>query len=142
MRFSDTSTASNDGVRISDVFSLNGTGSDTFVLQLNVTGITAGEFLGWVNGSSSWANAVSGNTGTAGMYAGTYTTSFATFVTNHGGSFDAAAMLGAYGVDTSGGSVWAVVNHNSEFAVIPEPATWALLAFSLTTIMALRRRRV
>jgi len=25
--------------------------------------------------------------------------------------------------------------------VVPEPATWALLAFSLTTVMVLRRRR-
>ena len=27
-----------------------------------------------------------------------------------------------------------------EFSAVPEPATWALLAFSLTTVMVLRRR--
>jgi hypothetical protein len=28
-----------------------------------------------------------------------------------------------------------------EFEIVPEPATWALLAFSLTTVVILRRRR-
>ena len=28
-----------------------------------------------------------------------------------------------------------------EYYAVPEPETWALLAFSLTTVMVLRRRR-
>jgi hypothetical protein len=28
-----------------------------------------------------------------------------------------------------------------DLTVVPEPATWGLLAFSLTTVMVLRRRR-
>ena len=32
-------------------------------------------------------------------------------------------------------------NVTGDVAAIPEPATWALLAFSLTTVMVLRRRR-
>ena len=39
-------------------------------------------------------------------------------------------ILGAYGVDPSSGNhdVWAVINHNSQFAVVPEPSTLLLLA--------------
>jgi autotransporter-associated beta strand protein len=139
MAFSDTSLATNDSVRISDVFSLTGSGSDVIVLQLNVAGIDADNFLGWLSGST-WVNAVNGNVG-SGSLAGAYTSSFADFVANNGGSFNATTMLGAYGVDVTGGSAWAVINHNSDFAVIPEPTTWALLAASLTTLMVFRRRR-
>jgi len=140
MKFSDTSSASNDGIRKSDVFSLSGTSTNTFVLQLNVTGVAAGNFLAWVNGSGSWANAVTGNTGNnaSGAQQG-YAGSFSTFQGTYGSTL--SAYVGAYGVDTTGGSVWAVINHNSDYAVVPEPATWALLAFSLTTVMVLRRRR-
>ena len=36
--------------------------------------------------------------------------------------------LGDWGVNTANNTVWAVVNHNSEFAVIPSPVngTWAV----------------
>jgi autotransporter-associated beta strand protein len=139
MRFSDTSAALNDAARKSDVFSLSGTATDTFVLQLNVTGLVAGNYIGWLNGGS-WVNAVSGNTG-SGALAGAYTTSFATFVANQGGSFNASTMLGAYGVDTTGGGTWAVLNHNSDFAAVPEPSTWVLLAGAGTFFMVMRRRR-
>jgi len=139
MKFSDMSLASNDGMRISDVFSLSGTSTDIFVLQLNLTGLTPAAYLGWIDGGGLWANAVSGNTGAGGL-AGAYTTSFATFLANNGGSFNAATMLGAYGVDTSGGAVWAVLNHNSDFAAVPEPATWMLAALGLTVTMIFRRR--
>lgn len=140
MKFSDTSAATNDAIRLSDVFSLSGTATDTFVLQLNITGLAADNFIGWLNGSNTWVNAVSGNTG-AGALAGAYTTSFAAFLANNGGSFNAATMLGAYGVDTTTGSAWAVLNHNSDFAVVPEPTTWALLAAGLTFVVVMRRRR-
>lgn len=33
-------------------------------------------------------------------------------------------------------------NYQATFTVIPEPATWALLAGSLTTVMVFRRRRI
>jgi hypothetical protein len=38
------------------------------------------------------------------------------------------SLLGSWGVDTSGNTAWAVINHTSEFAVTPEPGTLALLA--------------
>ena len=124
--------ATNDGIRLSDVFSLSGVtnvgGNQTnlFVLQLNASTVTSTSILGWLNSSNTWVNAVSGNTGgTPNFVLGAYS--------NQG--------LGSYGVDVTNHNVWAVLDHNSNFAVIPEPATWALLAFSLTTVMVFRRRR-
>ena len=35
--------------------------------------------------------------------------------------------LGDWGVNTANHTVWAVVNHNSDFAVVPEPSTLVLL---------------
>ena len=52
--------------------------------------------------------------------------------------------MGAYGRDAVTDSVWAVVNHNSEFAVstVPEPGTFALLAGVAAAAGLAYRRRV
>ncbi len=51
-------------------------------------------------------------------------------------------FLGSWGVDTTGNSVWAVLNHNSQFAVlIPEPASAALLGLLGLAVLPRRRRR-
>jgi autotransporter-associated beta strand protein len=139
MSFSDTSAATNDAVRQSDVFTLSGTSTDLFVLQLNVTGLDSSSFLGWLNGGS-WVNAVSGNSGNnaSGAQQG-YLGSFSAFQGTYGSTL--STYVGAYGVDIAGGSTWAVLNHNSDYAVIPEPSTWALLAATGTFFMVMRRRR-
>jgi autotransporter-associated beta strand protein len=131
---------SNDGIRLSDVLSFSGTGGDTFVLQLAVASLPAGSLLGWNNGGT-WTNAVNGNTG-AGALAGFYGMSYDTFLAGNGGSFNAGTMLGAHGFDGAG-TVWAVLDHNSEFAAIsavPEPSTYALLGFGLGAWWLLRRK--
>ena len=71
-------------------------------------------------------------------------------------SLDATAFnlnTSAFSNTVAAGSTWAIVlgnapgitgGDNTQLWVtysIPEPATWALLAFSLTTVMVLRRRR-
>lgn len=48
--------------------------------------------------------------------------------------------LGDYGVDTVSHVAWAVINHNSDFAVVPEPATIALLAAAAAGWWAIRSR--
>lgn len=139
MSFSGTSAATNDGTRKSDVFSLTGSGTDLFVLQLSTTGLVGTDFVGWLDGST-WVNAVSGNTGNnASLAQQGYLGSFSAFQTTYGSTL--SNYIGAYGVDTTSGSAWAVLNHNSDFASIPEPSTWALLAGSLTFVMVIRRRR-
>ena len=74
-----------------------------------------------------WQIAVAGNFGgTANFKIGAY---------NPSTDF----VLGKYGIDTTTHTVWAVVNHNSQFAVVPEPGTLALLI--LGAVAAIRRRR-
>lgn len=139
MKFSDTSAAVNDGMRVSDVFSLSGTATNIFVLQLNITGIASDNFIGWLDGGT-WVNAVNGNTGNNAILAQQgYLGSFSAFQTTYGSTL--SNYIGAYGVDTTAGSTWAVLNHNSDFAVVPEPSTWLLLAGGLTFVMVMRRRR-
>jgi hypothetical protein len=98
---------------------------------------------------NQWANAVALNTGGVGQYAGlnatlTSTDSYANGhlsldgVTNNWQDFWTSVVsahptatlsdvMGAWGVDVADHTAWAVVNHNSDFAVVPEPGTWALL---------------
>ncbi len=60
------------------------------------------------------------------------------------------AALGTWGIDIDGngtdgkGKVWAVLNHNSEFAVIPEPGTLVAGGFGMLgiAVAGLRRRRL
>lgn len=51
-----------------------------------------------------------------------------------------AGIMGAWGVDTANNEVWAVLNHNSQFAVVPEPGTIVLAGMGLIGLAMLRRR--
>jgi len=128
---------SNDANRISDVFSLSGTVDDIFVLQLNVTGIDANSYLAW-NNSGTWANATAGNIGPLGGsavtgFAGSFALSGAAATSNY---------LGSWGYDTGNNTVWAVIDHNSEFAVatIPEPHVGLMFLGGFGLLGLLRRR--
>ena len=52
------------------------------------------------------------------------------------GGWDPETMLGAYGVNMANGDVWAVIDHNSEFGVVPEPTTTVLLAAGVLLLFA------
>jgi hypothetical protein len=140
------SGVANDATRVSDIVSLEGTGSNVIVLQLsyNDAGITdeSSVALFWLaGGAEEWTLATAGNTG-AGALAGAYEMSYDAFLAANGGVFDGVAMLGAYGVDTAGNTTWAVINHNSDFAVnvVPEPGTVALFAIGGAFLCGIRRR--
>jgi autotransporter-associated beta strand protein len=136
--FSNESAALNDHARISDVFSFTGSANDIFVLQIAVAGVDDASFLGWLNGDGLWVNAVEGNTGGIGSsalegFAGGFGDS---------GAEATAEYLGSWGYDTANGNVWAVLNHNSDFAAVPEPASFAAVAGGLALFgVAFRRRR-
>ena len=49
--------------------------------------------------------------------------------------------LGDWGVNTANDTVWAIVNHNSEFAVVPEPGTLILLTVIAVLMTHVMRRR-
>jgi hypothetical protein len=131
--------ASNGGPLISDEVNFHGTGSDMFVLQIdyNEAALSAGEsaqdlFLAWLDPSTdTWENAVLGNTGDSvpRQIIGAY---------NPAQDF----VLGDYGVDPVDGRVWAVVDHNSQFAaaVVPEPDPWALVSCAALAAAAIGKR--
>lgn len=137
--FSTTSDASNDYARVSDVVLLTGTDGDIFVLQLQLGDVQADQYLGWLNGSDSWTNAVSGNTSTGGSAVAAYIGSYAS-----SGASATSDYLGSWGYDTENNTVWAVLDHNGAFAAIPEPSTWLLLGLGIGVVLwrASTRRRM
>lgn len=49
-------------------------------------------------------------------------------------------LVGRYGVDTASNTVWAILDHNSQFAAIPEPTSLGLIG-GVSAVGLLRRRR-
>ncbi len=131
-KYSTTSAALNDSSRSSDVYSFTGTGTDPFVLQLGTHSLQNGYVLATLDGEY-WTNAVNdnfGNDATADQQ--NFLGSFANFQSLYGTNL--AGYMGAFGVDQSTGSVWAVLDHNSDYSAalasqlpIPEPKSAALL---------------
>ena len=80
--------------------------------------------------------------GTTGFY-GDEATAFAAISNNL--SALTSADLGKWGVIINNGTglheAFAVVNHNSEISVVPEPATMSLMGLSALGLVARRRRR-
>jgi len=88
--------------------------------------------LAWLD-SSTWKNAILGNVGA---------NSGATNVQGSWADAGGGTMaLGAWGVDIANDVVWAVVNHNSEFAVVPEPGTLVLFGAGLLGLVAYAWRK-
>lgn len=139
---------------ISDKVDFSGTGGDTFVMSMsydpnqiwdpntssydpNLEGSLAAQgwiYLAWLDPSDSmWKNAALGNTGGG-------TNNVPNF--QGVGTYAGQMTLGMWGVDINANIVWVVLNHNSEFAVVPvpEPATLALLAFGSLAVMRIRRK--
>jgi hypothetical protein len=104
-----------------------------FVLQLQIGSVSADSFLGWYDPASMlWVNAVQGNFGGTNFFAGDHAYQPATDFS-----------LGTWGVDTAGGTVWAVLNHNSDFAVtgtaaVPESGSGMLLFVGVTAVLGIR----
>ncbi|MGA2616425.1 MAG: autotransporter-associated beta strand repeat-containing protein [Thermoguttaceae bacterium] len=131
---------------ISDVVSLGGMtlggGSQTspFVLQMSYNpamlydgpgeATEAAEgliYLAWLDpGDGQWENAVQGNVGSSQL----------PVVGCQLGPWPGNDMtVGDWGVNTSNHAVWAVLDHNSQFAVVPEPGTLALLVAAAVVVV-------
>lgn len=138
------SSALNDNLRRSDVYAFEGTGENLFVLELAITSAEANLFLAWLDEETNlWTNAVEGNddnnaSGAQQGFAGT----FAQFQAVPGYGTDLGDYVGAWGSSTALGvtTVWAVLNHNSDFAIVPEPGTILLVTLGLGTVLFRRRR--
>lgn len=138
--FAPTSSALNDIRRLSDAMTLTGTGNDTFALQLSVTDASGGTVLGWLNGNNQWAEAFSGNTGNnATIAARNFNGSFLAFQAVFGTNL--SQYIGAYGYDTQANTVWSVINHGGNFAVIPEPSASALVLLGGVIFIRSRPKR-
>ncbi len=87
----------------SDIADITGSQTDTVVIQLSYDVSAPGTPVLATFTGTQWVNAVALNTGGS-----------AAFVS---GAFDGNATLGRYGLDTTNHVAWAVVNHNSLFAV-------------------------
>jgi hypothetical protein len=90
------------------------------------------------NGGGQWENTVLENTGGTAHYMGLSDPNALSISDTNLSNY-----LGDYGVWTSasGDYAWAVVNHNSEFAVIPEPSTLGLLVAGFLSLIAYAWRK-
>jgi len=130
------------------IANLTGLNGQVFAMQLTLdVPVSEGWMLGWFDPfAGQWTNAVDGNVLDPDfeyLYAGyAGNVAFNDFLADIGEGFG-DSYLGAWGIDSSSNSVWAVLNHNSSFAVlnaIPEPSTAMLFGLG-AGLWALRRRR-
>ena len=93
--------------------------------------------------SGHWVNSVMANTGNDALGGElAYQGSFAQFQNTYGDMLP--GYIGAYGVDTTNGVAWAVLDHNSQFGVgaaVPEPSTLAMGFTGLVCLLLLAWRR-
>ncbi len=130
-----TRTDTETNLLASDVVELVGV-TGTFVLQMSyVDGANGGGessyFLGWYNPTHNrWENAITGNDANLGS-------GF------HLGAWNNTYVLGDFGIDTANNVAWAVLDHNSEFAVIPEPLALpgGLMLLSIIGVISRRRKQ-
>jgi fibronectin-binding autotransporter adhesin len=124
----------------SDILRLEGLDGVVFVLQMSYSEAAAlanGQAettlrLGYLNTAlNRWEDAVLGNHGTnTGSF-------FLSSYTDAGSPLD----LGSFGVDVVNNVVWAVLDHNSFFAVIPTPGALPAGMLLMGLVIAAKRRR-
>jgi hypothetical protein len=137
-------------------FGNNLTLGSTATVTMELNGTTRGtEYDGVdVTGALSYAGTLDITVGSEFLTGGE-TFSLFTFG-SQSGDFSAVNLLGAYGSGsfTADGGMWSFTdssdntwsfdqsNGNLAFAAVPEPSTWALLAFGVGVgVMAIRRRK-
>ena len=119
-------------------------------LHLDITGTAAGTFDKIVG-----INTLADNGAITFALSGTYGTASWDVLdfASKSGNFASVTLAGTYSgtlstltgdtwTGTVGGQDWTFEQTTGLLSVVPEPATWALLAFSLTAVMIFRRRKL
>jgi autotransporter-associated beta strand protein len=155
-----------DGTRVlSDILNITGMSAgagthvktDPFALQMSYSPAALGGVestlaaegllvLGWLDTTMNqpfglWENATMANFGSGlpgDVFANVQSSWDAFASANAITDANVGNFLGSYGVDVAHHQVWAVVNHNGQFAALPEPASWELLAAALALVGGLR----
>ena len=152
--------ASDFQMLVSDITELNGLDGVLHVIDLSVRPDSGGNEVFWFDEErGSWVNAVLGNSNVdagsalnlssfisvAGeaitvedyLDANRFAGSYESYLESLGGT---GPELGAFGTD--GFRAWAVIDHNSFFAVavVPEPSTVSIMGFLAIGLMTRRRR--
>ena len=127
MAFSSPPT---EGLFASDVLTLTGTSGDAVVLSLSYDTAAAGILvpedlcLGWLDTRlqsptyDTWINAVEGNAAQTVSLMEPFVGSWLAYTQEFIVAAPAAAV-GAWGIDRATSTAWAVIDHNSQFAVVP-----------------------
>ena len=107
-----------------------GHATDAFALQMSYAdfsgdtalGASGQLVVGWYSNQTTWVEATLGNSGPGSTVVGNYQGSWSAFALAQGVTeVNLASFLGSWGVDTANNQVWAVLNHNSDFAVLSLP---------------------
>jgi hypothetical protein len=149
----ESSILVSDVLEITGMTYANSTQTDPFALELSYdpslipneaqAAFQGKLFLGWNNPSGHWVNAVDGNYEFGSAVVSDYLGSWNAFAANHVTDNNLFLFVGSWGVDTTGNTVWAILDHNSQFSTahnLPEPATVALLALGSLALLNRRRR--
>jgi autotransporter-associated beta strand protein len=118
----------------------------TYLPSLALNSHAGSIFLASTNNAESvaFSNAIGGNFATGADAQTDVQSSYASFAAANGISDSNLGLyLGSWGVDTTGDTAWAVVDYDSQFAVVsvPEPASLGALAVCGAALLNRRSRR-
>lgn len=132
---------------VSDVVDLIGV-TGAYVLQMSFNDTLAGGSLSdsmFLASKSlqtgAFENTIVQNSGVGSDAVQKYDGSWADFIAagSPGNGKSIENLLGSWGIDKASKTAWAVVDHNSEFAVAPEPSTLLMLILAGLSIIVIRK---